>query len=111
MPLRKRRLQLAAALQVTEEWLETGRADTGPARVDDGRILVPVTSREELMLEFFKKLTQEQQNTLLNDLRIAADANRITEKAKGAPIKNHVGNVAMEVAYGLPRTTNEEHPE
>lgn len=102
---------LAQVLKVSPIWLESGEGDMRPEAARDGRIMVPVTSREELMLEFFKKLTPEQQTTLLNDLRAAADANRITEKAKGAPIKNHVGNVVMEVAYGLPRVKNEEHPE
>lgn len=102
---------LAKVLKVSPLWLENGEGEMRPQSTTDGRIMVPVTSREELMLEFFKKLTPEQQNTLLNDLRIAADANRITEKAKGAPIKDHIGNVAMEVAYGLPRAANEEHPE
>lgn len=76
---------------------------------DDGRILIPVTSREELCLELFKKLTPEQQEVTLHDLRLAADANRITERVKGSPVARHVSNLDMEVAYGMPRQQG-EHP-
>lgn len=101
---------LAAILKVSPLWLEKGEGNMRPLTVTDGRIMVPVTSREELMLEFFKKLTPEQQNALLGELRLSADANRVTEKAKGAPVKNHVGNAAMEIAYGLPSPRTQEHP-
>ncbi len=69
----------------------------------DGRILVPVTSREELCLEFFKKLTPQQQEDVIKDLRVMADGNRVVEKVAGRPLKKHVGNAEMEGKYGFPK--------
>lgn len=68
----------------------------------DGRILVPVTSREELCLEFFKKLSPQQQEEVIKDLRIMADGNRVVEKVSGRPVRKHVGNLEMEGQYGFP---------
>lgn len=101
---------LAQLLKVNALWLESGQGEMRPQDTPDGRILVPVTSKEELCLELFKKLTPQQQEVMLRDLRMTADANRVTEKAKGSPVAQHVSNLDMEVAYGLPRQIR-EHPE
>lgn len=100
---------IAKLLKVNALWLETGAGEMRPQETPDGRILVPVTSKEELCLELFKKLTPPQQEVMLRDLRLTADANRVTEKAKGSPVATHISNLDMEVAYGLP--SRNEHPE
>ena len=102
---------LAKLLKVNAVWLESGEGLMRPQEVPDGRILVPVTSKEELCLELFKKLTPEQQDIMLRDLRVAADANRVTEKAKGSPVARHVSNIKMEMTYGLPSTQKERPPQ
>lgn len=81
-----------------------------PGYPTDGRLLVPVSLQEEKLLMYFKLLSPAQRDIILNEVREQAYAKSITEKAKGSPVKDHIGNTAIESAYGLPRG-KVEHPQ
>lgn len=84
--------------------------DAQPGHPNDGRLLVPTTLREEKLLAYFKALTPE----LWDEINDATRERRLREaghrEGQGAPVKNHIGNVAMEVAYGFPSSGQKEHP-
>jgi transcriptional regulator with XRE-family HTH domain len=93
-------VKLAEVLKVNPLWLEKGE---GPMRGQaDGRLMIPVTLREELCVELFKKLTLKEQDELLKELRAKADTHRVMANANGSPIKKHAKNSRIEQAYGLP---------
>lgn len=98
-------VKIAHSLGVTPDYLLTGKIG---AASPDGRLLIPVTLREELCVELFKKLTQEEQEELLNELRSKADAHRVLAKVVGGPVKKHAKNARIEQAYGLPDHAKEE---
>lgn len=77
---------------------------------NDGRLMVPITLREEKLLAYFKSLTPELQDEVIDSARQKAYAKQVTEKAKGAPVKKHVDNIAMEIAYGVPFPEGKDHP-
>jgi len=81
-----------------------------PGYPTDGRLLVPITLQEEKLLMYFKLLSPAQRDVMINDAREQAYAKSITEKVKGSPVKDHVGNSAIELAYGLPRDSV-KHPQ
>ncbi len=90
-------------------WLDAS-AESFPGQPTDGRLMVPITLREEKLLMYFKALSPTLQDELISDLRQKAYAKSVTEKVKGSPIKDHVSNLKMEIAYGFPENAN-PHPE
>lgn len=60
-----------------------------------------LTPREEILIELFRTLAQEQRAELIKNMRALVDANRIVQKELKEPIRV-IGNVRIEAKYGLP---------
>jgi hypothetical protein len=76
-------------LQLDPYWLD-GTASTAPKSV-----------REELIAEYVRELTPEQQAELLKGLRAAVDANRASRNILGRSLRT-IGNERVEEKLGLP---------
>lgn len=100
---------LEKRLALPKMYFDAGQ-DSVSGQPDDGRLMVPITLREEKLLAYFKALTPELQDEVIDAARQRAYAKQVTEKAKGAPVKKHVGNAEIQAVYGIPVAGDKEHP-